>query len=95
MDDFVYSIVSVWIVIVVIIILAVLARYWLRERRPSSRTRFLHSDMQWEFDLRLTYKRFKELYPFSQVTYREYKQMQMERAFKRSLSSEKNKRMVR
>jgi len=48
-----------------------------------------------EIDLRLTYKRFKELYPFSQITYREYKKLQMERAFKRAVSSEKNKRMVR
>lgn len=52
-------------------------------------------DEQMEFDLRLTYKRFKELYPFSQITYQEYKKLQMEKAFKRAVSSEKNKRMVR
>ncbi|MEM2118382.1 MAG: hypothetical protein QW386_05130 [Candidatus Bathyarchaeia archaeon] len=48
-----------------------------------------------DVDLRLTYKRFKELYPYSQITYQEYKKLQMERAFKRAVSSEKNKRMVR
>jgi hypothetical protein len=47
-----------------------------------------------DVDLRLTYKRFKQLYPYSQITYREYKKLQMERAFRRALSSEKNKRMV-
>ncbi len=48
-----------------------------------------------ETDLRLTYKRFKELYPFSQVSYQEYKQLQARKAFKRAVSSEKIKRMVR
>jgi hypothetical protein len=48
-----------------------------------------------EVDLRLPYKRFKELYPWSQLTYREYKNLQMSRAFKRAVSSESNKRMVR
>jgi len=52
-------------------------------------------DEQMEIDLRLTYKRFKELYPFSQVSYQDYKKLQKERAFKRAVSSEKNKRMVR
>jgi len=46
-------------------------------------------------DLRLTYKRFKELYPFSQISYEEYKQLQARKAFKRAVSSEKIKRMVR
>jgi len=48
-----------------------------------------------EIDLRLPYKRFKELYPWSQLTYQEYKKLQMSRAFKRAVSSESNKRMVR
>jgi hypothetical protein len=95
MDDFFFSLISVWVAMIVLIVLGVFAWVWLRERRPSSRMRLLHSDVQWEFDLRLTYKRFKELYPFSQVTYQEYKRMQMERAFRRAISSEKNKRMVR
>jgi hypothetical protein len=48
-----------------------------------------------ETDLRLTYKRFKELYPFSPITYQEYKQLQARKAFRRAVSSEKIKRMVR
>jgi hypothetical protein len=48
-----------------------------------------------ETDLRLTYKRFKELYPYSEITYREYKKLQKEKAYKRAVSSQKIKRMVR
>lgn len=48
-----------------------------------------------ETDLRLTYKRFKELYPFSKITYPEYKKLQAQKAFRRSVGSEKIKRMVR
>ncbi len=48
-----------------------------------------------ETDLRLTYKRFKELYPYSKITYQEYKKLQAQKAFKRAVSSEKIKRMVR
>ncbi len=48
-----------------------------------------------EVDLRLPYKRFKELYPWSQLTYLEYKKLQMSRAFRKAVSSEENKRMVR
>jgi len=48
-----------------------------------------------ETDLRLTYKRFKELYPYSKITYREYKKLQKEKAYKRAVSSQKIKRMVR
>lgn len=48
-----------------------------------------------ETDLRLTYKRFKELYPHSKITYREYKKLQKEKAYKRAVSSQKIKRMVR
>lgn len=46
-------------------------------------------------DLRLTYKRFKELYPFSRITYQEYKELQAKKAYKRATSSQKIKRMVR
>jgi hypothetical protein len=50
---------------------------------------------QMELDLRLTYKRFKELYPYTEMSYQEYRQLQMQRSFRRAVSSEKNKRMVR
>ena len=48
-----------------------------------------------ETDLRLTYKRFKELYPYSKIDYREYKKLQARKAFKRAVSSQNIKRMVR
>jgi len=50
---------------------------------------------QMELDLRLPYTRFKQLYPSSKLTYNEYKKLQMQRAFRRSMSSQDNKRMVR
>ncbi len=50
---------------------------------------------QMELDLRLPYRRFKQLYPNSKISYKEYKQLQTQRAFRRSMSSQDNKRMVR
>jgi len=50
---------------------------------------------QKETDLRLTYKRFKELYPYENISYEEYKRLQMQKAYKRAVSSTKIKRMVR
>jgi hypothetical protein len=50
---------------------------------------------QFEFDMRLPYRKFKHLYPESKWTYEEYKKMQMQTAFRRSFSSQDNKRMVR
>jgi hypothetical protein len=50
---------------------------------------------QMELDMRLPYKRFKQLYPENKWTYKEYKRMQMQTAFRRSYSSQNNRRMVR
>jgi hypothetical protein len=50
---------------------------------------------QMELDMRLPFKRFKQLYPETRWTYPEYKRMQMLTAFRRSYSSQNNKRMVR
>jgi hypothetical protein len=50
---------------------------------------------QMELDMRLPYRRFKQLYPGSNIGYEEYKSMQMKSAFRRSMSSQENKRMVR
>jgi hypothetical protein len=50
---------------------------------------------QMELDMRLPYKRFKQLYPENNWAYKEYKRMQMQTAFRRSYSSQDNKRMVR
>jgi len=73
---------------------------WTRKRfqpRPTEprRGESGKSGEQLETDLRLTYKRFKELYPHSEMTYQEYKRLQREKAFKRAVSSQKIKRMVR
>ena len=50
---------------------------------------------QYETDLRLTYKRYKELYLNSTLSYREYKQLQARKAYKKAVSSMKITRMVR
>ncbi len=66
-------------------------RFW---GEASRYTRTIHGGIL-ETDLRLPFKRFMELYPWSQITYAEYKKLQMDRAFRRAVSSETNKRMVR
>lgn len=50
---------------------------------------------QLETDLRLTYKRYSELYPNSTLDYSEYKRLQARKAYKRAVSPTKIKRMVR
>jgi len=52
-------------------------------------------DRMRETDLRLTYKRYMEIYPNSNISYSEYKQLQTRKAYKRSVSSMKIERMVR
>jgi len=37
---------------------------------------------QMEIDLRLPYKRLKQIYPYSKITYQEQKQLQMRNAFR-------------
>jgi len=61
----------------------------------SKGIRKMRITMQTETDLRLTYKRYKELYPNSNLSYIEYKQLQARRAYKKAVSSTKIKRMVR
>ena len=78
--------------------LIILGLWWqARKRFEPKRTRYSRGEFggQMETDIRLTYKRFKELYPHSQITYQEYKKLQAEKAFKRAVSSQKIKRMVR
>ncbi|MDR2707916.1 MAG: hypothetical protein LBB87_04145 [Nitrososphaerota archaeon] len=48
-----------------------------------------------EIDMRLPYKQFKKLYPNNKITYDEYKNLQVQSAFKHSISSQQNYRMVR
>jgi hypothetical protein len=51
--------------------------------------------IQREVDLRLTYKRYMEIYPRTNITYAQYKRMQTEKAYRKAVSSTKIKRMVR
>ena len=93
-------------VIIIILLLWWAAKYRGKEitKERLARDRFVpkferytrrESGGQWETDLRLTYKRFKDLYPYSKITYQEYKRLQAQKAFKRAVGSEKIKRMVR
>ncbi len=68
------------------IVVLLIAREFRKPKRP---------DLQREVDLRLTYKRYLELYPDAKIPYREYKRMQAARAYKKAVSSTKIKRMVR
>lgn len=58
-------------------------------------TRKASEAMKHETDLRLTYKRYRELYPNSSISYSEYKKMQARSAYKKAVSSMRIKRMVR
>jgi hypothetical protein len=51
--------------------------------------------LQKEVNLRLTYKRYMELYPGTDITYEQYKKMQAQHAYRKAVSSTKIKRMVR
>jgi hypothetical protein len=66
-----------------------------KKAEPKARDYTKSFEKNLGMDLRLTYKRFEELYPFSQITYQEYKKLQMERAFKRAISSEKKNGKVK
>jgi hypothetical protein len=72
-------------------------RYRATKNYQTSERRYISGQFspQMELDLRLPYKRFKQLYPENKWTYKEYKRMQMQTAFRRSYSSQDNKRMVR
>jgi len=79
----------------VAIIIAVLRNNADREHRVKHRYVSGQFSEQMEIDMRLPYRRFRELYPTTRWTYEEYKRMQMQTAFRRSHSSQDNKRMVR
>ncbi len=75
------------VVLILEILLFILWKYEKIIRAPTT--------AQYETDLRLTYKRYKELYPNATLSYREYKQLQARRAYKKAVSSMSIKRMVR
>lgn len=51
--------------------------------------------LQREVDLRLTYKRYVQIYPGTNMNYEQYKRMQAAQAYRKAVSSTKIKRMVR
>ena len=87
------------VILVVIAAAAILrSKTHLKVQRYQSRWRkYVPGEFspQMELDLRLPYRRFRQLYPNSGLDYEDYKKLQMQRAFRRSLSSQGNKRMVR
>lgn len=78
-----------WLVLISILILIVImvAVTWM----GSPRVYRLQSDV----DLRLTYKRYMQIYPSANMSYEEYKRLQVQRAYRKAVSSTKIKRMVR
>ena len=77
-------------VFILILVAAAIVVIWrLLKRGSEAKVRY------YETDLRLTYKRFMELYPNSEISYEEYKKLQARKAYKRTVSSRKIKRMVR
>ena len=98
---FIFPVIALVIIGVVFIIAAIIA-YAKNKPQQVTRYRITHQkyvpgefSSQMELDLRLPYRRFKQFYPDTGWTYEEYKRLQMQRAFRRSMSSQKNKRMVR
>ena len=80
-----------YITSIIITAAAILVLWWLFKRRSESTVGRGYR----ETDLRLTYKRFLEIYPSSQMTYEAYKQLQAKKAYKKAVSSKKIKRMIR
>jgi len=86
-----FSALDIFLLITIVIVILASIR-WIFKRGRKTPGEYVQ---QRETDLRLTYKRFMELYPYSQITYQEYKQMQAKQAYKKAVSSLKIKRMVR
>jgi hypothetical protein len=82
----------VWLIFVGILIwLVLLVAAALRGSPKTGRVLAL----QREVDLRLTYKRYMEIYPSARMSYEDYKRLQMKSAYRKAVSSTKIKRMVR
>ncbi len=82
----------VWLIFIgVLIWLLLLFIAALRGSPKTTRVLALQRDV----DLRLTYKRYMELYPSARMGYEDYKRLQVQRAYRKAVSSTKIKRMVR
>ncbi len=78
-----------WLILIGIVAWIVV---WLVTREIG--TPKLHG-LQKEVNLRLTYKRYTQIYPGTNITYEQYKKMQAQHAYRKAVSSTKIKRMVR
>jgi len=79
-------------ILLVLLIVEITIAILLKFRRKLKK---VSRDRTHETDLRLTYKRYRELYPSSTITYSEYKKLQTRKAYKKAVSSMKIERMVR
>jgi len=80
---------ALWLIFigVLIWILLLFVAAWMRS--PKTFT------LQKEVDLRLTYKRYMQIYPSARMSYDDYKRLQVQNAYRKAVSSTKIKRMVR
>jgi hypothetical protein len=78
-----------WLILIGVIVLVVLLLVMREVGTPRE------YGLQREVDLRLTYKRYMQIYPSANISYSEYKRMQTQKAYKKAVSSTKIKRMVR
>lgn len=82
---------TIILLLILIAVLTLIAIMFVATWMGSPRVYRLQSDV----DLRLTYKRYMEIYPSANMSYDEYKRLQVQRAYKKAVSSMKIKRMVR
>lgn len=78
-----------WLIFLLVVAVVAL---WLVRREVGGPRMY---GLQKEVNLRLTYKRYMEMYPGTRMNYEEYKRMQAARAYRKAVSSTKIKRMVR
>ncbi len=82
----------IWLIFVGILVWLLLL--FVAALRGSPRTTRVLA-LQRDVDLRLTYKRYMQIYPGARMSYEDYKKLQTQRAYKKAVSSTKIKRMVR
>jgi hypothetical protein len=96
-----FPVIPLFLIGLALVVVAIISLIRSKTRPPkryrSSYKKYIPGEFsaQMELDLRLPYRRFTQLYPSSTISYKEYKKLQMQRAFRRSMSSQDNKRMVR
>lgn len=82
----------IWLIFIGILVWVLLL--FVAALRGSPRTTRVLA-LQRDVDLRLTYKRYMQIYPSARMSYEDYKKLQTQRAYNKAVSSTKIKRMVR